>query len=257
MAAQNILVVARELRGATQRKLASDTGVSTSRIQRMEQPGGIDATPAGQLLRVAEVLDLDVGGLCSGQKDKWANELAAHFLQLDAWQSLPEIMARCARSLRRYRPEVAGLGVMVPDAARRDYTLYYGGMHAGSAATTPRGRDSGAEEMMERLHVDVGMTDHYTAAAPHLCTAATWRPLWLRSQLSHHGAVLVYCVCDPTRVGDCDGMVQRLTSIVDRGIDLLLAIAQRDNTASLNDLERRLRALESHIRRSNKSKSRN
>ena len=220
----------------------------------MEQDGGIAATPTGQLMRVAEVLDLDVGGLCSGP-DKWASELAAHFLSLDAWQSLPDIMARCARSLRRYRPEVAGLGVMVPDAARRDYTLYYGGMYAGSAAATPLGRDGGAEDLMERLHVDVGMTDHYTAAAPLLCQSATWRPLWLRSQLSHHGAVLVYCACDPTRVGDCDGMAQRLTSIVDRGIDLLLAIAEQDKVATLNDLERRLRALESHIRRRNKQRT--
>jgi transcriptional regulator with XRE-family HTH domain len=261
IAGHRVIQVARELLGMTQAELATAAGCSASRISRIEN-GTLGATPAKELLAICHKLRLapeaviEDGDTPQMQPDwRWRGRLTLCLQHNSTWDQLANGLAYCAYDMAYYHPEVLALGQIVLDHKSTEHMLYYGERHPTDITTGPRKRivippTTATQEYLDRVAKHENATiKHYTGRE----RLPVWVPItrtevWVVSQRSQHGVLLLYCGYDPAYTGDYQAMAVSCASLLDRAIEAVYTLDEIGGSR-ISDLERRMRKVEQMVRR--------
>ena len=209
--AKSSLIVARELAGLSQRELARKSGVSHSRIQRLEHTGEIDNVPYLDAVAIATTLGLSVHAIMDQNfvdrlqtktgnpaltpaftdtlSPAWVDPVMAPFALHPAWCEMPNTLGKAVRVLSRHRPDLQGMGLLVRDGAKGSHTLYYGDVTGGDRVTAAIDRFAeGLQELLKEIRNKKCDTQQIAnTGTPYAWCPPSWRPCWVTYRVSACG----------------------------------------------------------------------
>ena len=258
-----IFEVARLMRGHTQCELAKLAGCSPSRISRLERGwhDTLETTPVAELRAICEVLKLEPEAIMQPKyqlaaQRRWRARIAMHFLYTSRWDTLTEVLALSASEMCLYQPSVIAIGQIVRNHQQVKHRLYYGersatdrpGQGARKQIDLPETKpvrqflDAVAMQDEAKIHVFGGRNK-----APEWCPAPMTK-VWMVTQKSEHGVMLLYCATDPDYLGNISNLTSSCADIIDRALDVIYRLDEVGGSR-MSELEQRVRQIEATLRR--------